>query len=152
MSIVEIDFLAKDFYRAISFDHSAPPDFTSVKILFYGAGVLINNTFSKPIIFTAESFIKAMESQTADRAIEQFMQRELYSNTEIFGKVAHRISVYEYNFADHEMPKLPRGINFIQFVQIEGHWRILSMAWSDENENHLIPQEYLIDRVVTDNI
>lgn len=147
MSIAEIDYLTKDFYQAVSFDHSAPPDFTPVKILFYGPGMLINNTFSKPITFTAESFIKAMESQAADREIEQFMQRELHSNTEIFGKVAHRISVYEYNFADHEMQKLPRGINFIQFVQIEGHWRILSMAWADENENHLIPEDYLVDWV-----
>ncbi|MDO3625136.1 hypothetical protein [Mucilaginibacter sp. BT774] len=143
MSTAEIDYLTKDFYRAISFGHSTSPDFTPVKILFYGTGILINNSFSKPITFTAESFIKAMESQVADGAIEQFMQRELHSKTEVFGKVAHRISVYEYNFADHEMPKLPRGINFIQFVQIEGHWRILSMAWSDENENHLIPEEYL---------
>ncbi len=147
MSTAEIDYLTKDFYRAISFDQSTPPDFTPVKILFYGPGMLINNTFSKPITFTAESFIKAMESQAADRAIEQFMQRELCANTEIFGKVAHRVSVYEYNFADHEMPNLPRGINFIQFVQIEGHWRILSMAWADENENHLIPEEYLVDKL-----
>jgi hypothetical protein len=145
MSTVEIDYLTNDFYQAISFGHSEPPNFTPVKILFYGAGILINNSFSKPITFTAESFIKAMESQVAEGAIEQFMQRELHSKTEIFGKVAHRISVYEYNFADHEMQKLPRGINFIQFVQIEGHWRILSMAWSDENENHLIPAEYLVD-------
>ena len=145
MSITEIDYLTKDFYQAISFGQSPPPDFTPVKILFYGAGILINNSFSKPITFTAESFVNAMESQVADGAIEQFMQRELHANTEIFGKVAHRISIYEYNFADHEMPKLPRGINFIQFVQIDGHWRILSMAWADENENHLIPEEYLID-------
>ena len=147
MSTAEIDCLTKDFYQAISFDHSTPPDFTPVKILFYGEGVLINNTFSKPIVFTAESFINAMESQVADGVIEQFIQRELHSKTEIFGKVAHRISVYEYNFADHKMPKLPRGINFIQFVQIEGHWRILSMAWSDENESHLIPEEYLVDKL-----
>ena len=73
MSIAEIDYLAKDFYQGISFDHSAPPDFTPVKILFYGTGILINNSFSKPITFTAESFIKAMESQVADGAMEQFM-------------------------------------------------------------------------------
>ena len=147
MSTAEIDYLTRDFYQAISFDHSTPPDFTPVKILFYGPGMLINNTFSKPITFTAESFIKALESQAADGVIQQFMQREVHSNTEVFGKIAHRISVYEYNFADHEMQKLPRGINFIQFVQIEGHWRILSMAWADENENHLIPEEYLVDLV-----
>jgi hypothetical protein len=145
MSITEIDYLTKDFYQAISFSHSEPPDFTPVKILFFGTGILINNSFNKPITFTAETFVEAMESLVAEGNMEQFMQRELYSKTEIFGKVAHRISVYEYNFADHEMQKLPRGLNFIQFVQIEGNWRILSMAWFDENENHLIPAEYLVD-------
>jgi hypothetical protein len=143
MSTAEIDYLTNDFYKAISFERSEPPDFTPVKILFYGVGILINNSFNTPITFTAESFIEAMESQVADGNIEQFMEREIHSKTEMFGKVGHRISVYEYNFADHEMQKLPRGINFIQFVQIEGNWRILSMAWYDENENHLIPGEYL---------
>jgi hypothetical protein len=143
MSTIDIDYLTKDFYKAISFVRSKPPDFTLVKILFYGSGILINNSFNTPITFTAESFIEAMESQVADGIMEQFMEREINSKTEIFGKVAHRISVYEYNFADHELKKLPRGINFIQFVQIEGHWRILSMVWFDENENHLIPEEYL---------
>ena len=144
MSTAEIDFLTRDFYKAISFVRSEPPDFTPVKILFYGEGILINNSFSKPITFTAETFVEAMGSQVADGAIEQFTQRELHARTEIFGKVAHRISIYEYNFADHEAPKLPRGVNFIQFVQIEGNWRIVSMAWCDENENHLIPEEYLV--------
>lgn len=143
MGIAEIDYLTKDFYQAISFMRSEPPDFAPVKILFYGQGILVNNSFSKPITFTAETFVGAMESQVAEGAIEQFMQREIHSKTEIFGKVAHRISVYEYNFADHESKKLPRGLNFIQFVQIEGNWRILSMAWFDENENHLIPAVYL---------
>jgi len=143
MGTAEIDYLTNDFYKAISFERSKPPDFTPVKILFYGVGILINNSFNTPITFTAGSFIEAMASQVADGNIEQFMEREIHSKTEMFGKVAHRISVYEYNFADHEMQKLPRGINFIQFVQIESNWRILSMAWFDENENHLIPGEYL---------
>lgn len=143
MSTVEIDYLTNDFYKAISFAGSEPPDFAPVKILFYGSGILINNSFNTPIPFTAESFIEAMESQVAEGNMEQFMEREIHSKTEIFGKVAHRISVYEYNFADHELKRLPRGINFIQFIQIEGNWRILSMAWFDEDENHLIPEEYL---------
>jgi hypothetical protein len=143
MSTIQIDHLTADFYKAISFKNEETPDFTPLKILFYGEGILVNNSFSKPITFTAESFIQAMESQIAAGAMAQFMQHELHSKTEIFGRVARRVSVYEYNFADHELEWLPRGINFIQFVQIEGNWRILSMAWSDENESHLIPEEYL---------
>ena len=143
MSIIEIDFLTKDFYKAISFQNEETPDFAPVKILFYGDGILINNSFSKPISFTAEMFIQALESQVASGNMSQFMQREIHSKTEVFGKVANRISVYEYTFADHPMERLPRGINFIQYVQIEGNWRILSMAWSDENESHIIPSKYL---------
>ncbi|MEO6851244.1 MAG: hypothetical protein ABI203_03715 [Mucilaginibacter sp.] len=143
MSISAIDHLTADFYNAISFKNETIPDFTPLKILFYGDGILVNNTFSKPITFNAESFIQAMESQVAENAMAQFRQHEIHSTTEVFGKIARRVSLYEYNFADHEVEHLPRGINFMQFVQIEGHWRILSMAWSDENESHLIPEKYL---------
>jgi hypothetical protein len=103
----------------------------------------VNNSFREPIKFTAPSFIEALESQVASGDIEQFVQREIYSKTEVFGKVAQRVSVYEYSFTDQDSPRMPRGINFIQFIQVEGNWRIVSMAWSDENENHVIPQEYL---------
>ena len=72
MDTTEIDDLTRDFYKAISFASSAPPDFTQVKILFYGHGILINNSFNTPITFTAGSFIEAMESQVAEGAIEQF--------------------------------------------------------------------------------
>ena len=145
MDTTEIDDLTRDFYQSISFAHAEPPDFTPVKILFFGEGILINNTFNTPIVFTAQSFIQAMESQVAEGSIEQFVERELHSKTEVFGKVGHRISIYEYNFADHAIERMPRGVNFIQFVQIDGNWRILSMVWFDENENHLIPGEYLVD-------
>jgi hypothetical protein len=143
MSITEIDYLTTDFYKATSFQNEETPDFTPLKILFYGEGILVNNSFGKPITFNAESFIQAMESQVAGENVSQFVQREIHSSTEIFGKVARRISIYEYNFADHKLDRLPRGVNFIQFVQVEGNWRILSMAWSDENESHLIPEKYL---------
>jgi len=143
MSTIEIDFLTTDFYKAISFQNEEVPDFSSLDILFYGAGIMVNNNFREPLVFTTESFINAMESQIAADEIDQFMEREIYSKTEVFGSVAQRISVYEYNFSDHEQHRLPRGINYIQFIKVEGNWRILSMAWYDENEEHVIPAEYV---------
>ncbi|MGZ3765912.1 MAG: hypothetical protein ACXVB0_02475 [Mucilaginibacter sp.] len=143
MSTIEIDFLAADFYKAISFKSGDIPEFTPLDILFYEDGLMVNNNFKDPIAFTTATFIEAIESQIASGDMEQFMMREIYSKTEIFGKVGHRLSVYEYNLADHELHRMPRGINFMEFVQVEGIWRILSMAWCDENENHVIPVEYL---------
>jgi len=104
---------------------------------------LINNSFATPVEFTMKSFIQAIESQVAEGNLQQFMQRELYSKTEIFGKVAQRISVYEYTLSDQEIKNLPRGINYIQYIMVDDHWYINSMVWCDENENYQVPEEYL---------
>lgn len=143
MNVRAIDYITEDFYESLSFQDGELPDLETVSELFYADGLLINNSFGKPITFTAETFIQTLESQIAAGTLLQFMQRELYSKTEIFGKVAQRLSVYEYSFADHEIENLPRGINYIQFILVDDSWRITSMAWSDENENYQIPAEYL---------
>jgi hypothetical protein len=143
MNVRAIDYITEDFYESLSFQDGELPDLETVAELFYTDGLLINNSFGKPVVFTAETFIQTLESQIAAGTLLQFMQRELYSKTEIFGKVAQRLSVYEYSFADHEIENLPRGINYIQFILVNDNWHITSMAWSDENENYQIPAEYL---------
>src|SRR6267154_416474 len=91
------DYITEDFYESLSFMDGELPDLETVRELFYGDGLLINNSFAKPIKFTAESFIKTLETQMEQGKLTQFMQRELYSHTEVFGRVAQRISVYEYS-------------------------------------------------------
>lgn len=139
-----IDYITEDFYESLSFQDAEQPDLETVRSLFYADGLLINNSFGKPITFTAETFVKAFEAQVAEGTLQQFMQRELFSKTEVFGKVAQRLSVYEYSFADHEVENLPRGINYIQYIWVDDSWKIISMAWSDENEHYQIPEEFLV--------
>lgn len=143
MNVRAIDYITEDFYESLSFQDGELPDLETVQGLFYADGLLVNNSFGKPVTFTADTFVQALESQIAAGTLLQFMQRELYSKTEVFGKVAQRLSVFEYSFADHELENLPRGINYIQFILVDDNWRITSMAWSDENENYQIPAEYL---------
>ncbi|MDB4922433.1 hypothetical protein [Mucilaginibacter sp.] len=143
MNVRAIDYITEDFYESLSFQDGELPDLETVQSVFYADGLLVNNSFGKPVTFTAESFVQTMEAQIASGTLLQFMQRELYSKTDIFGKVAQRLSVYEYSFADHEINNLPRGINYIQFIWVDDSWRITSMVWSDENENHQIPGEYI---------
>ena len=141
MNTRAIDYVTEDFYESLSFQDGEMPDFDTVRSLFYADGLLVNNSFGKPITFTAESFTQGMETQMATGALKQFLQRELYSKTEIFGKIAQRVSVYEYSFADYGALNQPRGINYIQYILVDDHWRITSMAWNDENENYQIPVE-----------
>ena len=143
MNARAIDYITEDFYESLSFQDAEQPDLETVRGLFYADGLLVNNSFGKPVTFTTETFLQTLEAQIADGTLKQFMQRELFSKTDIFGKVAQRLSVYEYSFADHEIDNLPRGINYIQYVWVDDSWRITSMAWSDENENYQIPAEFL---------
>lgn len=143
MGNIEINDLARDFYKAVSFRNEKAPDLSQLQILFYGDGILVNNSFQHPIGFTTESFVSALESDIAEGNMDQFIQHELHARTEVFGKLAQRISVYEYNLGEETSGRLPRGVNYMQFIQVDGNWRILSVAWCDENEDNLIPQEYL---------
>lgn len=143
MNIRAIDYITEDFYESLSFQDGELPDLETVKSLFHDDGLLINNSFARPMSFTVESYAQNIETQIADSTLKQFMQRELYSQTESFAKVARRVSVYEYSLVDQMSGKHPRGINYIQFVLIDDTWKIASMIWADENENHQIPDEYL---------
>jgi hypothetical protein len=141
MNTRAIDYVTEDFYESLSFMDGEMPDLETVQSLFYSDGLLINNSFGRPIKFTAESFVEDLETKIEAGQLLQFMQRELYSKTEIFGRIAQRVSVYEYSFVYHEIDNLPRGINYIQFVQDDDIWRISSMAWNDESENYRVPSE-----------
>ncbi|MFD2872232.1 hypothetical protein ACFS5N_07130 [Mucilaginibacter ximonensis] len=147
MSIIAIDTLTDDFYKTISFKNSVTPDVTTLHSIFHGAGLMVNNTAQEAVLYTAESFVQDIESRIALGEIAQFTQREIYSRTELFGKVAQRISVYEYSFYDYEQDRNPRGINFIQYVKIGENWNITSMVWNDENEDYQIPEDYLAGKM-----
>lgn len=146
----EIELLIQDFYKAISFTNDVYPEPDDVSILFYGTGVLVNNSYAKPLNYSVQSFVEDLTSQVVNSEIDQFVQREVYGVTELFGKIAHRTSVYEYTFADYETTVKPRGLNYSHLVKIDGNWRILSMIWSDENENRVIPADFLKHRPVDD--
>ncbi len=144
MNTRAIDYVTEDFYESLSFMDGELPDLDTVRELFYADGLLINNSFGKPVRFTVKSFIESLQVQMEEGKLLQFMQRELYSKTEIFGRVAQRVSVYEYSFSYYETDNLPRGINYIQFIQEDDNWRISSMAWNDESANNRIPLELVI--------
>jgi len=141
MNTRAIDYVTEDFYESLSFMDGEMPDLETVKELFYADGLLINNTFGKPKKFTVQSFTEDLDEQIEDGRLTQFMQRELYSKTEIFGKIAQRISVYEYSLSYHETNNRVKGINYIQFILTDDAWRITSMAWNDESENYKVPTE-----------
>ncbi|WP_423149251.1 hypothetical protein [Rubrolithibacter danxiaensis] len=144
INIQEIDHLTEKFYECICFNPEHYPKFDQLQELFYGAGKLINTNFDKPIDFTVQSYIQAMMHQIEEGNAIFYSQQELADITEIFGKMAQRISVYEYSsIVDAPLP-WKRGVNYIQYIFTNGKWLITSMIWGDEKETVQIPQTYLL--------
>lgn len=144
MTFPEIDKLTQHFYDCVCFNPEHYPKFDELEELFYGDGKLINGNFYQPLDFTVQSYIQALMHQIDDGNATFYSQQEISDITDVFGKMAHRISVYEYsNTADPSQP-WKRGVNYIQYIFIDGKWRIVSMLWNDEKEELKIPESYLI--------
>jgi hypothetical protein len=141
MNTRQIDYITEDFYESLSFMDGELPVLDAVRELFYEDGLMINMSFGKPITYSIDSFVRGLENQINEGELTQFMQRELYSKTKVFGRIAQRTSVYEYSFAYHETENIPKGVNYIQFIQVDDLWRISSMIWSDEGANFKVPKE-----------
>lgn len=140
----ELAIITHDYYKAISYNVETAPEANDLSILFYGKGILINNAFADPLVYDTESYIEALSAQIANDEVEQLTQREIFGKSNIFGRIAQRVSVYDYNYADHEeYGQLPRGLAYFQYIKVDDNWRIVSVTWCDENENHITPAEYL---------
>lgn len=140
----QIDHLTEKFYECVSFDQERYPNFDDLQELFYGAGKLINTNFDQPIDFTAQSFSQAMMQQIESGNVNFHAQQEIGDVTEIFGKIAQRISVYEYSNVRSVRQKWKRGVNYIQYIYTEGKWLIVSMIWSDEKDDLSVPRMYML--------
>ena len=144
MTIPEIDQLTQQFYECICFNPEHYPKFDQLQELFYGDGKLINGNYDQPLEFTVQSYIQAIMHQIDDGNAVFYSQQEISDVTEVFGKTAQRISVYEYSSDPENVQPWKRGVNYIQFIFIDGNWKIVSMLWNDEKEELLIPEAYLV--------
>jgi len=145
MTNQEIDTLTRRFYECICFNHEHYPKFDRLQELFYGDGKLMNGNYDKPIEFTVQSYSQALMHQIEEGNAVFFSQQEISDITEVFGKTAQRVSVYEYSFTPENKEPWKRGVNYMQFILIDGKWKIVSMLWNDEKGNLKIPESYMAD-------
>jgi hypothetical protein len=71
-----------------------------------------------------------------------FDESEISATTEVFGNIAHRLSIYAKRGYSGEAPLDGRGIISTQFVRTPDGWRISSMAWDDERPGLAISDGY----------
>jgi hypothetical protein len=128
---VELAALTKRFFRAVSFERGHIPVYGRIRALFIRGGKLINNSSGIPEIWTVEGFIASRRKLVDSGILTSFKEAETSATVEVFGRVAHRLSVYEKRGMRQGEPIAGGGLISTQFILTPGGWKMSSMAWDD---------------------
>ena len=139
----ELDRIAGEFLRAVSFEAGQSPPYENIRELFIESGLLIKNVGTKPEISTVSEFITPRQAQVDSGALVRFHESEISKRTVIFGNIAHRFSAYKKSGTLNGTTFDARGMISTQFVLTPTGWKMSSMAWDDERTGLQIPDEYL---------
>ena len=136
--LTAIDRVTESLYASICFGKGGSPDLEQLRRLFIPESLLINNNDDNPVIMSVDQFIEAMDLQVSNGSLVALHETELSGRTELFGKIAHRLSCYEARL-DPDTQDVSRGVNSIQFVKTNGVWRLSALVWADESADNPIP-------------
>lgn len=100
--------------------------------IFIPQGTIVNNTTGSPQIYDLNSFILPREKMLTDGTLTNFRERELHHETTIHGNIAQRICKYEKAGELHGKHFEATGWKSIQFIKVEGEWKMSSVIWWDE--------------------
>ena len=141
----EINKVVNKLYSNLTFEKGKSPTLAKLKDIFYGKGLMVNNSGDDPKSYTLEEFSSIVNGQVKAGKVKAFKEGELSSKVELFGKVAQCFSTYEsgYILAGRDDYVTKRGINSIQLIKKYGKWFIVSVTWNEENEELKIPDRYL---------
>jgi hypothetical protein len=136
----ELDRLAGEFFRAVSFESGEIPPYEVIHGLFIESGLLIKNTAAAPEVSTVREFIEPRLALVRSGQLTRFREWELSETTEIFGNVAHRFSAYAKSGTLKGAAFEARGMISTQFISTPVGWRMCGMAWDDERPGLELPE------------
>lgn len=143
MNPQQFDQTIRDLYTSIELSEEDSPDWDLLRSLFMDGADLIHVTETEVYKMSLEDFISNYQEQINNGSLTAFKEYEIHRTEESFGNIVHAFSTYEAVFITPDSNSKTRGINSIQFMKTENKWKIVSIIWFDENENHPIPQKYL---------
>ena len=127
-----LDEVTRGFFGAFTNKHGAP-DVDRLHRLCLPQAVITKRSGGACEIMTVQQFIEPRRKLLTGGALTDFEEWETSARTEIFGGIAQRFSTYEKAGVMSGQPFTGRGVKTIQFIQLDGGWRISALAWEDES-------------------
>ncbi len=129
-----LDQTIEAVFKAICFLPGDPPNMRQIRPFFADQGIMINYNDEQPLILPVDQFISHFEAQVSAGILPSLEDREVHSETKIYGRIAHRFSFYEARLTKDDAVPFAVGVNSIQLIRVGNDWKITSMAWNDDND------------------
>jgi hypothetical protein len=143
--VASIDAIMAAVYDVISGDAGVERNWLRFRSLFYpGARMIPTGRNAKTghvaaVFITPEAYIR---SNGPFLTKQGFHEREIHRHVDTFGNIAQVFSSYEARHKLGDEKPFLRGINSIQLFNDGKRWWVLTIAWSAENEQNPLPEEY----------
>lgn len=138
-----VRLLTFEFFRSVSFETGQVPLYERRLDLFTESGLLIKNSGSKPETSTVRQFIEPRQAMVGSGDLTRFHEVAISAETQVFGHVAHRFSVYAKSGTLKGIPFEGREMIFTPFVPTPEAWKMSAMAWDDERPGLSLPEHHM---------
>lgn len=137
---IELDSIAFAFFSAFSSSDLKPVDLAELRQLFLPGAVIVavaaNGVINR---YDVESFIEPREALLTSGRLLGFSEREVAADTQIFGDIAQRWSLYSKSGTLDGRVADGWGRKAAHFVRTSTGWRISAIVWQDGAEGTEVP-------------
>lgn len=139
-----IDTTMKSLYSVISGPAGQKRDWTAFRGLFADQAqmrvVLKRQGKSRLVLITPDDYVAKSGPYLEKNG---FFEKEVKRKAMVYGDMATVWSTYESRNKPEDEKPFERGINTLTLAQVDGVWKIISIAWTGESDAGPIPAEFL---------
>lgn len=135
----ELDALTRLFFGAFT-NRGGRPEVDVLYRIFLPQAVITKRTGAAVEIYDLPRFVEPRRRLLTDGSLVDFAEEETAARTEIFGGIAQRLCTYRKSGVLDGRSFAGRGVKTIQFVRLDGAWRISALAWEDERDDLPLPK------------
>lgn len=128
----EIGRLIAGFYSAFDNRNGAVPELATLLGYFAAKSVIARASASEIQLYTAMEFAAPRIELLVSGTLVDFHEAEISGTTSISGTMASHTSRYRKTGVLDGDPYMGTGAKSFQLVRLETGWRILSLAWMDD--------------------
>ena len=127
-----IDEVTRIFFAAFTNQGGTRAAVDELYRLFLPQAVITKRSGAGCEIYNLNQFVEPRRKLLTDGSLVDFHEEEITARTEIFGGIAQRWCTYSKAGVLNGQPFAGRGTKTLQFIQLDGAWRISALAWEDE--------------------